>query len=508
MPRPLRRHPPPDRNDAGAGRSRRGGARARPPAHQAGRQSGTSRTFRRVARGLARQGHAAVNRPLVCVFAGSHGVAARGVSAFPSDVNRQMLETAPAAPRSTRSAPASALIQGVRSRSTCRPATSSKSRRWTRRPGGRQMAFGMEAIAGGTDLLRWRSSTAPRRSRRRSTRRSSAARRSGGSGAARASTRKACAQIAAVEAAVERHRHHLNDPLEVLARLGADVAAIAVILAARLQRIPVILDGYVTTAAAAVLHAIRPAAIDHCTAGHVSAGARGAGDRWTWTWPSACVSAKGPGWPWRPASKPPPRPIGTWACHLRAGAGVGKAGDRRLGGASGQQPLRRIWVRSTVGPPRRGSPERPRPLRCRRGSISGRGAPREDPQAPWRWASRDRRRSPPSRRPATRARTTRERGGLPLPDTGAVVCDRNVLSAARGPALPSRQYARPQGELDGVGQEVEDDPPDGAGIRPQPGQLGIDSRRDGLALGVGLLGQGSAAAPTMSPRRSHSSFSS
>ena len=34
----------------------------------------------------------AIDRPLVCVFAGSHGVAARGVSAFPSDVNRQMLE--------------------------------------------------------------------------------------------------------------------------------------------------------------------------------------------------------------------------------------------------------------------------------------------------------------------------------------------------------------------------------------------------------------------------------
>src|SRR4051794_41637657 len=33
-----------------------------------------------------------VDRPLVCVFAGSHGVAERGVSAYPSDVNRQMLE--------------------------------------------------------------------------------------------------------------------------------------------------------------------------------------------------------------------------------------------------------------------------------------------------------------------------------------------------------------------------------------------------------------------------------
>ncbi len=43
------------------------------------------------------------------------------------------------------------------------------------------------------------------------------------------------------------------------------------ILAARLQRIPVVIDGYVATAAAAVLHAADPSALDHCLAGHVSA---------------------------------------------------------------------------------------------------------------------------------------------------------------------------------------------------------------------------------------------
>ena len=43
------------------------------------------------------------------------------------------------------------------------------------------------------------------------------------------------------------------------------------VLAARLQRIPVIIDGYVATAAAAVLKAMRPDALDHCLAGHLSA---------------------------------------------------------------------------------------------------------------------------------------------------------------------------------------------------------------------------------------------
>ena len=45
-----------------------------------------------MARRLAGQAQSSVDRPLVCVFAASHGVTAKGVSAFPSDVNRQMLE--------------------------------------------------------------------------------------------------------------------------------------------------------------------------------------------------------------------------------------------------------------------------------------------------------------------------------------------------------------------------------------------------------------------------------
>lgn len=77
----------------------------------------------------------------------------------------------------------------------------------------------------------------------------------------------------AVRRAVALHRAHLDDPLEVLRRLGGrELAAMAgAVLAARLQRIPVILDGYVATAAAAVLFAIRPDALDHCVAGHLSA---------------------------------------------------------------------------------------------------------------------------------------------------------------------------------------------------------------------------------------------
>ena len=88
-----------------------------------------------------------------------------------------------------------------------------------------------------------------------------AARRRSGAGAAPALDDEGLKRkIAAVEAGLALHAAHLNDPLEVLRRLGGrEIAAICgAIIAARLQRIPVILDGYVVTAAAAVLHALEP----------------------------------------------------------------------------------------------------------------------------------------------------------------------------------------------------------------------------------------------------------
>lgn len=73
--------------------------------------------------------------------------------------------------------------------------------------------------------------------------------------------------------ALEQHEGRLGDPLEILRHLGGyELAAIAgAILAGRLRRTPVILDGYVVTAAAALLHHLQPGALDHCIAGHVSA---------------------------------------------------------------------------------------------------------------------------------------------------------------------------------------------------------------------------------------------
>jgi nicotinate-nucleotide--dimethylbenzimidazole phosphoribosyltransferase len=80
-------------------------------------------------------------------------------------------------------------------------------------------------------------------------------------------------KAAVIERALAHHRPALNDPLEVLRRLGGrEIAAIAgAIFAARHRRIPVLLDGLVAGAAAAVLHRLAPDALDHVQAAHRSA---------------------------------------------------------------------------------------------------------------------------------------------------------------------------------------------------------------------------------------------
>mgnify|MGYP002526658487 FL=1 len=61
--------------------------------------------------------------------------------------------------------------------------------------------------------------------------------------------------------------------LETLRCLGGrELAAIVGAIArARVERIPVILDGFICTAAASVLEKTAVGALDHCIAGHVSA---------------------------------------------------------------------------------------------------------------------------------------------------------------------------------------------------------------------------------------------
>ena len=76
-----------------------------------------------------------------------------------------------------------------------------------------------------------------------------------------------------VDAGLARHKNDLGDPLSVLRVLGGrEIAAmVGAIASARAYSIPVLLDGFICSAAAAVLYKMNHSALDHTQAGHVSA---------------------------------------------------------------------------------------------------------------------------------------------------------------------------------------------------------------------------------------------
>ena len=218
-----------------------------------------------------------VNRPQVAIFAGNHGVVAHGVSAYPADVTRQMVDNFAAGGAAINQI-CLTLDLGLK---VFDLALDMPTGDITREAAMDEvtcagtMAFGMEATADGADLLcigemgignttiaaaifnalyggtpeDW---VGP------------------GTGVDEPGIAR---KQAAVAEALSCHEGRLGDPLEVLRRLGGrEVAAMAgAILAARHGRVPVIVDGFVATAAAAILHALDATAVDHCLFGHVSA---------------------------------------------------------------------------------------------------------------------------------------------------------------------------------------------------------------------------------------------
>ena len=216
-------------------------------------------------------------RPMVAVFAANHGVVAQGVSAYPPEVTRAMLENFAAGGAAINQICATYDI-GLK---VFELALDYPTNDITQQPAfdeaayAATFAFGMEAIAGGTDLLCLGEMGIGNTTIAAAIYHALYGGRAEdwvgrGTGVDDATLIR---KIDAVKRAVALNGGHLSDPLEVLRRLGGrEIAAIAgAIMAARMERIPVVLDGYVVTAAAAILHAIDDRALDHCIAGHVSA---------------------------------------------------------------------------------------------------------------------------------------------------------------------------------------------------------------------------------------------
>jgi nicotinate-nucleotide--dimethylbenzimidazole phosphoribosyltransferase len=218
-----------------------------------------------------------LERPTVVVFAANHGVVAQGVSPYPASVTAQMLKNFSSGGAAVNQICA---IHGAGLK-VFELALDLPTRDITEGPAMEErecaatIAFGMEAIAGGADLLALGEmgigNTTIAAAIYHALYGGEAADWVGrGTGV---NDDGLVRKIDAVKRAVELHRDHLADPFEVLRRLGGrEIAAMAgAILAARMERTPVLLDGYVVCAAAAILHAANPASIDHCLAGHVSA---------------------------------------------------------------------------------------------------------------------------------------------------------------------------------------------------------------------------------------------
>jgi nicotinate-nucleotide--dimethylbenzimidazole phosphoribosyltransferase len=218
-----------------------------------------------------------VDRPLVAVFAGNHGVVAQGVSAYPPSVTQAMVANFKAGGAAINQICKTfdlslkvyelALEQPTED-FTAGPALDEKGCAAT-------MAFGMEALTSEPDLLvlgeMGIGNTTPAAAIYHALYGGEAEEWVGrGAGVDDDGLRR---KADAVRSGIARHREHLGDPLQVLARLGGrEIAAMAgAILAARIRRTPVLLDGFVVSSAAAVLHTLDDCALDHCLAAHVSA---------------------------------------------------------------------------------------------------------------------------------------------------------------------------------------------------------------------------------------------
>lgn len=219
----------------------------------------------------------AVERPRVVVFAASHGVAARGVSAYPSSVNAQMLENFRAGKAAINQiCGAYGIGLSVFDLAVDVPSgdITEADAFASERDCAATMAFGLEAIANGVDLLGLGEMGIGNTTVAAAL--CSAILGGGGADWAGPGTGVEGEQLALKAAVIDQAVARVageRDPLTILKRLGGrEIAAmVGAILAARNQSVPVVIDGFVATSAAVVAHALSPDALDHCIFAHRSA---------------------------------------------------------------------------------------------------------------------------------------------------------------------------------------------------------------------------------------------
>ena len=216
-----------------------------------------------------------VDAPQVAIFAGNHGITARGVSAYPVEVTVQMVANfehgGAAINQLARNAGASISIHPIELHAPTADFTQGPAMSDAECVAA--LKVGWEAVNAQSDLLvvgemgigNTTSAAAIAHALFGGQAADWVGRGTGVDDAGLKIKEQVCAEGVS--------RHAGLSPLETLAALGGrEVAAMAGAIArARMLRVPVILDGFICTAAAACLERAVPGALDHCLAGHVSA---------------------------------------------------------------------------------------------------------------------------------------------------------------------------------------------------------------------------------------------
>lgn len=218
---------------------------------------------------------AEMRHPRTAVFAANHGVAAKGVSAYPPEVTAQMVQNFVSGGAAVNQL-CQAFDADLRVYEMALEAPTADFTEGPAMDGGdcaRAMAYGMMAVEPNLDVLclgemgiaNTTSAAALACALFGGEPAEWVGRGTGVSGDTLARKTEVVAE------GVARHAH-LTDPLDKLAALGGlELAAIAgAVMAARLARTPVVLDGFACTVAASVLWKVDPKALDHCIVAHRS----------------------------------------------------------------------------------------------------------------------------------------------------------------------------------------------------------------------------------------------
>lgn len=218
-----------------------------------------------------------LNAPQIIIFAGNHGVCAQGVSAFPPEVTEQMVMNfqhgGAAINQLAKTFGASMDVHALELETPTADFTAAAA--MTEDEVVAALMVGWNAVDASADLLvtgemgigNTTSAAAIAAALFGGEAGDWTGRGTGVDDAGLANKTRVVAE------GLARHADVLSDPLQVLRCLGGrELAAMAGAIArARILRIPVILDGFICSAAASVLEMTAAGALDHAVAGHVSA---------------------------------------------------------------------------------------------------------------------------------------------------------------------------------------------------------------------------------------------